>query len=68
MANIAITSVCNRNCCYCFTGDKSSDNAKLSQFIPSDVFEKAVNILAASNQNQIRLIGGEPTLHPQIRE
>lgn len=33
-----------------------------------DIFHKAVELLLASGQKEIRIIGGEPFLHPQIHE
>ncbi|MDY0150722.1 MAG: radical SAM protein [Candidatus Cloacimonas sp.] len=67
MANIAITSICNRSCSYCFAKTDISTK-ELPKYMSSDIFHRAVDLLLASGQKEIRIIGGEPFLHPQIHE
>ena len=66
MANIAITSYCNLNCSYCFTRDTYSGSKKTYGHMTSDVFKKSLDILQQSNINQIPILGGEPSLHPDF--
>lgn len=71
MANIEVVSFCNLNCPYCFAKKHLVDSKSKSTdsiFISLDVFEKRLDFLDRSNINQIRLIGGEPTLHPNFPE
>ena len=56
MANISITSACNKKCRYCF----SIDNG---QFMNKSTFDRTLDFLERSNIKEVRLLGGEPTLH-----
>jgi len=57
-------------CAFCFArdhlGNSSADSS--SRFISSDVFEERLDFVERSGINEIRLIGGEPTLHPRFSE
>ena len=77
MANLAITTVCNQHCAYCFTvdhlgddlrSDGSSGKQPAAQFLSMDAFESRLEFLHRSGIEQVRLLGGEPTLHPQFPE
>lgn len=64
MANIMINDICNLKCPYCFAQELSNRNNKN---ITMDNFEKAIDFVLTGGANeQIGLIGGEPTLHPQF--
>ena len=60
--NIAITSICNFNCRWCYS-DSSSKKAEL---MPLDVYANILSILKRSGVRQITLGGGEPLLHPDF--
>jgi sulfatase maturation enzyme AslB (radical SAM superfamily) len=65
MANIILTNACNANCSFCFAQDltqQSIDNIGL------DDFDRRLRFIKRSGLSQIRLTGGEPTLHPQFPE
>jgi organic radical activating enzyme len=64
MANLSITNNCNKNCVYCFAGD-TLDEFGITQ-MNTTVFEKALDYLDRSGLKQVRLMGGEPTLHPDF--
>jgi len=68
MANLVIADVCNMKCAFCFARDYlgASNTDSISRFIALDVFEERLDFLARSGINEIRLIGGEPTLHPRF--
>lgn len=66
MANISITSVCNRSCPYCFAGDAFPGTVPGSAHMSRATFRQALDLLARSGQRQVRLLGGEPTLHPDF--
>jgi radical SAM protein with 4Fe4S-binding SPASM domain len=61
MANISITTQCNRRCRFCFASDFSLQ-------MEDEVFERSLGFLEASGIRQLRILGGEPTLHPRFPE
>jgi len=65
MANILLTSICNRSCPYCFAqremADASSDN-----MMSWDNLIYIADFLQSSGERHVSLLGGEPTIHPQI--
>ena len=63
MPNIVINNFCNQNCQYCFANEIMAENKKMIDF---DSFKKIVDFLKKSNIGNIGLIGGEPSLHPQL--
>jgi len=67
MANLAVSAVCNRRCAYCFALDHlgESDGAP---FLPLDALPARLEFLDRSGIDEVRLLGGEPTLHPQFGE
>lgn len=70
MANIVISEVCNLKCPYCFAR-QFLENARThtdSIFISPEDFEARLDFLDASGIHEVRLIGGEPTLHPRFTE
>lgn len=68
MANLAISATCNRKCAYCFTGDHLSGGTAGGHFLNLRDFEARLDFLDRSGIDQVRLLGGEPTLHPQFPE
>lgn len=65
MANIAIINKCNLKCPYCFADEMIHENTKL---ITIEEYRKVLAFLKGSSNNRIGIIGGEPTIHPQIGE
>ena len=63
MANISLTSACNRECVYCFAG--AERRAGVSH-MSVGTFERALDFLERSGIGEARLLGGEPTLHPEF--
>lgn len=61
--NTVINNYCNINCEYCFANDVISEQR---QNMTLDNFEKVIQFHKASNTRELRLIGGEPTLHPNF--
>lgn len=66
MANLVISSVCNQACAYCFTADHPHPAGQ--PFLPVPLFQERLEFLTRSNIREARLLGGEPTLHPQFVE
>ncbi len=70
MSNILISSRCNRKCSFCFARQRIGKSVKSS----SDVnmtrqdLRKVMDMLKRSGDTTLRLLGGEPTLHPEFRE
>ncbi|MBM3744408.1 MAG: radical SAM protein [Acidobacteria bacterium] len=63
MANLSITAVCNRACGYCFAS--GTWNGGPAYMAWAD-YVGALGLLERSGIDQVRLLGGEPTLHPEF--
>lgn len=64
--NIILTTKCKNTCAYCFARDiinKKNSN----EYMTIDDFEKILEFLKKSGSKSIRLLGGEPLLHPEIK-
>lgn len=70
MTNLMVTNVCDMQCAYCFARDYLGDAGERpdAHFISLTAFEERLDFLSRSGINEIRLIGGEPTLHPQFSD
>ena len=68
MANIAITSLCNLNCQYCFTQEAYKGKENNFGHMSVDDFKLSLAILKRSKKQQVSVLGGEPTLHPRFTE
>jgi len=66
VANLIISGVCNQKCAYCFTADRFGAVALPTPFLSLDSFQHRLDFLARSNLDDVRLLGGEPTLHPHF--
>jgi radical SAM protein with 4Fe4S-binding SPASM domain len=65
MPNVLLTTGCNLSCQYCFAQEKMHGKRKDISF--GDV-RKVIAFLRRSNCPIFRVMGGEPTLHPQFIE
>ena len=68
MANLAISAVCNQNCPYCFTIDHRGRPRSGRDFLALEDLAERLDFLKRSGIGEARLMGGEPTLHPQFVE
>ena len=68
MANLVISNVCNLHCAFCFAEDYLRAAQPASAFISPSAFEARLDFLERSGVEAVRLIGGEPTLHPQFAD
>jgi radical SAM protein with 4Fe4S-binding SPASM domain len=66
MANISITLLCNRDCRYCFTKDIANKNELKEPNMSLATFRQTLDFLDRSGIKQVRLLGGEPTLHTRF--
>lgn len=65
MPNILLTTRCNLSCQYCFAQEKLS-SARMN--MPMENVERVIDFLKRSDFPIFRVMGGEPTLHPQFNE
>lgn len=70
MANILVTDRCNRRCSFCFARSRINgrDGKKGASHMSRDNISKVIRFLSVSGDRQLRLLGGEPTLHPEFIE
>ncbi len=61
MPNLVITTACNRACSYCFAGRRSRD-----LLMAAGQARRVIDIVRNSGMEEVRLLGGEPTLHPEF--
>lgn len=67
MANILITNRCNRKCPFCFARLRVNIKGKVSpDYMSRDDVRKVMDFMERSDDPQLRLLGGEPTLHPDF--
>jgi len=59
---INITSACNSNCIWCY----AKDYEKYKTLINIEVFKKIITFLSTIKCKNVILVGGEPTLHPNL--
>lgn len=67
MANLLITNLCNRRCSFCFAKSRIQSKQGVTQ-ISRENIRAVISLLAKSGDRQLRLLGGEPTLHPEFIE
>jgi hypothetical protein len=65
MPNILLTSECNRRCSFCFAKDKLGNCEDMMSLSNAIV---VMDFLKQSKYPFFRVMGGEPTLHPQFIE
>ncbi len=70
--NILLTNSCNRRCRYCFAqervsvGKNASPTGKAPPVISREDFAYAIDFAVKSRIDNIGLLGGEPSIHPQF--
>jgi len=65
MANILLTSVCNRSCPYCFA-QREMASASTDNRMSWENLIYIADFLERSGERHVSLLGGEPTLHPEV--
>jgi hypothetical protein len=70
VANLVVTGICNLSCAFCFAPAQSllPGGRREKAFISLETFEERLQFLDRSGIGEVRLIGGEPSLHPQFPE
>ncbi len=66
MANVSLTLACQNSCEYCFARDLPSRVPISSSSMERSRFMDVLALLERSGIDQLRLLGGEPTLHPEF--
>ena len=64
--NLMINTYCNFHCPYCFAQTEMKTNNVKN--ITLENFKKYLDFLQKNEESDVRIIGGEPTLHPQFFE
>lgn len=64
--NILLTNHCNQHCPFCFA-QKEMKTSETKDMSVQD-FKWLVKLLKKNGVNDLRLMGGEPTIHPQFPE
>ncbi len=65
MANVLLNSICNRSCPYCFAQREMAGVSQDKRLSWENLIYIA-DFLLASGERHVSLLGGEPTLHPDI--
>lgn len=63
--NILITNYCNQSCSFCFA-NKEMQNEQQKKNISIEGFKKILGKIKKTTTSTIKLLGGEPTLHPEL--
>ena len=61
---IEITQKCNLKCVFCY----EESSCQINKMMAMDDFRKAINFLVKYGIKNIQFIGGEPMLHPNLKE
>jgi hypothetical protein len=73
VANLEISRVCAQRCRFCFTPRQAASpqpgsSSRPAPFLPVETFDDRLAFLDRSGIDEVRFIGGEPTLHPHFPE
>lgn len=66
--NLLINDTCNRGCPYCFARGKVGQSRPDGRQISLEDFELYLDFVARSGMRQLKLLGGEPSVHPEFLE
>lgn len=63
MANLIITTQCNNHCSFCFAREVPAQVPLSAHNMDRALFLDTLELLRKSNIDEVRLLGGEPSLH-----
>jgi radical SAM protein with 4Fe4S-binding SPASM domain len=66
MTNLSIIEACTLNCRYCFARQTLRSENGRQRHVTRTEFRRMLDFLERSGMDQVRLLGGEPTLHPEF--
>ncbi|MFW6002588.1 MAG: radical SAM protein, partial [archaeon] len=64
--NLILTTSCNKGCPYCFATSVREEYGK--SVMDMETFNTLLDKIENSKNSRAKLLGGEPTLHPQFVE
>jgi hypothetical protein len=64
MTNVLVTAACNAGCEFCFARSLMAPATRVHMTI--DRFERLLELICDCGGSEVRLAGGEPTLHPEL--
>ena len=64
MANLLVTTTCNASCRFCFAGSLMGGTSTTTMSL--ERFESILRMIRDGGGDEVRLVGGEPTLHPDL--
>lgn len=64
--NIMLTNICTNRCKYCFAPVARDSSAVKASYISVDDLRSVLAFLKRSRVRNVRLLGGEPLLHPDL--
>lgn len=69
MANLLITNHCPRQCSFCFAKSRigQEQERQTAEQMSLEQINEVMDFLENSDDQNLRLLGGEPTIHPQIK-
>jgi len=62
---VFITNICTMHCQGCFARNIMGDDVDV---IPIDEYREVINSLLTKGGEKVNLLGGEPTLHPFLKD
>jgi len=65
--NIMVNNYCNLRCSYCFASTEMYEKSEKQNMKEKDFF-KILTYLKRNGIKEVRIIGGEPTIHPRFKE
>lgn len=65
--NIMVNNYCNLRCSYCFASTEMYEKSEKQNMKEKDFF-KILTYLKRNGIKEVRIIGGEPTIHPKFKE
>ena len=69
MANLILTNDCNASCEFCFAAEHRSRSRQNGfRMMDGPEFSAYLEFICRAGINELRLLGGEPTLHPQFSD
>lgn len=66
MTNLLVTTACSAGCEFCFA--RSMMGSARGEHMPLHRYQRMLGVIRDCGGTEVRLVGGEPTLHPEFPE